>query len=318
MPESIAALDIGQIAVFVAVADEGGFTAAGRRLGVSGSAVSQAIKRFEQTLRIQLFVRSTRTVVLTEPGRQFLEKVRPALDVISEAIDDAKLSSDTPSGQVRILAPRSAVEQVLKQMLPAFVLKYPKIDVDITITDENVRLPSANFDVALKIGELTSRDVISLPVGPEVRQVVVATPEYLALNGHPAHPRDLILHRCIRWRWSGREHAYAWEFHNGRDWFEVDVQGPLLVTDRQIALQLCLLGVGICMIGQTEATPFLKRGELVSLFDAYCQPFPGWHLCLPRQRHLPIPIQLFVGAVTESFGIGNNNEAARSSHASQP
>lgn len=304
MAETLAAQELGQILVFVAVADEGGFTSAGRRLGISGSAVSQSIRRFEQTLGVQLFVRSTRAVALTDRGRHLLEKVRPAVGSISGAIEDAMSSGDAPTGRVRVLAPRSGVEQVLKRMLPAFVTKYPEISIDLTITDADVRLPCADFDVALKIGELIGRDVGSLPVGPELRQVVVATPEYLRSKGRPAHPRDLVDHNCIRWRWTGQEHAYAWEFHNGRDWFEIDVVGPLLVTDRQVALQLCLLDLGICMVGETEARPHIEGGSLVSLFDAYCQPFPGWHLCFPRQRHLPTPIKIFIEALTRGFAEG--------------
>ncbi len=286
--------NLGHIAAFIAVADEGSFTAAGRVLAISGSAVGQAIRQFEHDLGMQLFVRTTRSVALTEKGQLLLSDLRPVAHALSETLQNTKLSANRPVGKLRLLSPRSAVEQILLPALPEFSKKYPDIDVDITVADTDLQLPAAEYDAALKIGELISSEMVAVRLGPEKRQVVVGTPAFLKQHGQPEHPKDLVNFPCVRWRWSGQEHSYDWEFHDGGKWFSVHVKGPVLLTDRQLGLKLTLAGFGLCMVSSPDAQPYLDNGELVELFPSYCPSYPGWHICFPRQHYIPKPLRLMI------------------------
>ena len=289
--------EFGYIQTFLMVAQEGTFSAAGRKLGISGSAVGQTIRQLEQRMGLQLFVRTTRTVALTEQGQKLFEEMKPAAIALSDVIATAKSAKDLPTGRVRVYTSHLAAEQILLPILPAFAEHYPDISIDLTISDMEIDLLSEGYDVGLIIGETVNLDMVAVRVGPQLRQIAVATPEFVHRFGRPEHPRDLVNFRCLRWRWAGRDHPYDWEFFEDGRWFSIRVGGPLLLTDRQLLLQLCLMGAGIGFVGSAEVSPQLEKGELINLLDHWCAPFPGWHLCFPRQKFLPRPIRLFVDAV---------------------
>ncbi|GBR70372.1 LysR family transcriptional regulator [Gluconobacter kanchanaburiensis] len=295
--------DFGQLTVFMNVAALGSFAAAGRKLGISGSAVGQNIRQLEQRLGLQLFVRTTRSVKLTPRGAAFLAEVLPAAEALKIAISNAQGTSDRPAGVIRLVAPRSAVEQVLMPMLPDFTTAYPEIAIEVTVDDVDHNFPHPDFDIALKIREVISGDMVSVRVGPELRQLAVAAPDLIARVGKPGHPRELIDFPCIRWRWAGHSRAYAWEFFENGKWFAVEVSGSLLLTDRQLALPLCLAGVGVCLAGETEVSSLLKEGKLINLFDDFCPGYPGWHLCFSRQRHMPHALRLFIDAMRQDHSL---------------
>ncbi len=291
--------DFAHLSAFLAAAEERSFTGAGRRLGVSGSAVGQSIKQFEQSLGVQLFVRTTRNVALTEQGASLLEQIRPAASVLTEALSTAKGKSMDPQGRVRIHSPRSAAEMFLMPMLADFSLKFPQIEIDITVDDHDPNVVSEGFDLVLKIGEVIDLDMIAVRLGGELRQIAVASPGFVERNGRPDHPRDLVNFPCVRWRWKGTGKVYDWEFNEDGRWFSVKVPGPLVVSDRQLILMLAMQDAGICFLGDEEASPFLERGDLVNLLDDWCAPFPGWHLCYPRQRYLPRATRLVIDAIRQ-------------------
>jgi DNA-binding transcriptional LysR family regulator len=151
--------------------------------------------------------------------------------------------------------------------------------------------------VALRVGEVIEKNMIAVRIGPELRQIAVATPDYLKANGQPGHPRDLVHHRCIRWRWPGRSAPYAWEFFEHGNWFDVVVDGPIIVDSREAALGAVLDSIGIGFVVEDTVAELLDQGRLVKLLDAWCVPFPGLHLCYPEQRHMPPALRAFIDAI---------------------
>jgi DNA-binding transcriptional LysR family regulator len=136
-----------------------------------------------------------------------------------------------------------------------------------------------------------------LVLGKALRQVAVASADYLALNGCPEHPRDLVRHRCIQWRWPGRATPYAWEFFENGSWFEVVVAGPVIVNDKEMSARLALQGVGIAFaVEETVAAP-IAAGRLIPLLERWSAPFPGYFLCYPQQRQMAPALRAFIDAV---------------------
>ena len=229
--------DFAHLRAFVAVGQALSFTRAAEALGVTPSALSQIVRTFEDRIGVRLLNRTTRSVSLTEAGENLLRRVAPAVAELSQAVGQARLYQERPSGTVRVHAFRSAAELYIQPILPVFRRAFPKVVLDITIDDEVVDTVAAGFDAAIRIGEVIERDMIAVPLGAPLRQVPVAAPSYIAERGVPAHPRDLLAHDCIRWRWPGRTQPYRWEFFEDGDWFEVEVDGPLIVNSKEMALQ---------------------------------------------------------------------------------
>ena len=192
--------DLSGIAVFVTVAEARSFRAASERLGVTRSAVSQAIRRLEERMGVALVQRTTRSVNLSEAGERLYQAVRPALDDMNTAIEAVGEMREHPTGRLRLTVSSIAERFLSGSLLADFLLAYPDIRLDITISDEEFDIVAEGFDAGVRLGEVIEQDMIAVPVSAEQRQMVVGAPAYLARHGAPAHPRDLPAHHCIGWR----------------------------------------------------------------------------------------------------------------------
>lgn len=300
--------DYNQLRAFVAVAELLSFSRAADALGVSPSALSQMIRGFEERVGVQLLHRTTRSVALTEAGDNLLRRVRPAVSELGEAIGQVRRYRERPSGTVRVHAFRSAAERWIEPILPAFARDYPDVVLDITLDDEVVDVVAGGYDAALRIGEVIERDMIAVRLGPEMRHIAVATPGYIEAHGRPEHPRDLVNHRCIRWRWPGHTAPYAWEFFENGSWFAVAVDGPLIVNDKQMARHAALQGIGIDFPAEETVRDDIAAGRLVPLLEEWSAPFPGMFLCYPKQRQMAPALRAFIEAVRNP---GRLNEESR-------
>jgi DNA-binding transcriptional LysR family regulator len=144
------------------------------------------------------------------------------------------------------------------------------------------------------------RDMIAVKLGPDLRQIAVAAPEYLARHGAPASPRELTTHRCIGWRWEGHELPYKWEFNSDGKWFEVEVKGPLICNSKDFCLKAAAEGLGIAFATQELVAPYLEQGTLVPLLEPWSAPFPGFYLCYPAQRQMAPALRAFIDAVKKT------------------
>jgi DNA-binding transcriptional LysR family regulator len=259
--------------------------------------LSQTVRGFEERVGVRLFNRTTRSVALTDAGENLFKRVRPAVSELGDAVGQVRQYRERPAGVVRVHAFRSAARTYVEPILPAFTQTYPDVVLDLTLDDEVVDVVAGGFDVAIRIGEVIERDMIAAPLGKALRQVAVASPDYLALHGCPEHPRDLVRHRCIQWRWPGRMTPYAWEFFEKGSWFEVIVGGPVIVNDKEMAIRLALQGVGIAFaVEETVADP-IGAGRLTPLLERWSGSFPGYFLCYPQQRQMAPALRAFIDAV---------------------
>lgn len=306
MDPPLSTADFGQLRAFVAVADTLNFTRAAEKLGVSSSALSQLVRALEERVGVRLLHRNTRSVSLTEAGDRLFQRVKPAVEELGAAIGQTSHLREQPVGLVRIHCFRTAADLYVRPILRSFHETYPDVVLDITVDDEVVDVVEGRFDAAIRIGEVIEKDMVAIRLGPDLRQVAVASPDYLARRGAPQHPRDLLSHQCIGWRWPGHERPYKWEFLENGQWFEVAVEGPIIANSKEFCLQAALDGVGIAFPTDQLSAPHVVAGRLVPLLERWSAPFPGFYLCFPAQRQMAPPLRAFIDAV-------RSNAAARES-----
>ena len=215
-----------------------------------------------------------------------------------------KQSRERPAGLVRVHAFRVAADLFLTPILRSFADTYPDVLLNITLDDAVVDMVKGGYDAAIRVGEVIERDMIAVRLGPDLRQIVVASPDYLARHGAPADPGDLRHHRCIRWQWPGHVTPYNWEFWDGERWFDVAVDGPLIGNSRDLERQAAVAGVGLAFVVEQMVAPLIGEGQLVPLLQQWSAPFPGFFLCYPEQRQMAPALRAFINQVRGSTGAG--------------
>lgn len=282
---------------FVAVAEQGSFSKAADLLGLSPSSLSQIIRTFEERLGVRLLQRTTRSVALTEAGERLLLRARPALAELDAALRDVGHFRDRPAGMVRVRCLRLPFRIYVEPVLADFHEAYPEIKLDILVDDAVVDLVASGFDVGFTLGEVMEKDMIGVRVGEDMRQIAVASPSYIAKHGQPETPRDLLSHKCVRWRWPGRTTPYNWEFCRDGEWFEVEVDGPLILSEQQMTIDAAVRGIGIAFWIERELQPLIQAGQLVALLEEWSAPFPGFFMCYPQQRQMAPALRAFIDFV---------------------
>ncbi|WP_027998914.1 LysR family transcriptional regulator [Sinorhizobium arboris] len=278
-------IDMNLLPLFLAVAEEDNFRAAADRLGVTRSAVSQGMRRLEDAFGTMLVTRTTRSVRLTEAGERLREALSQPLSDIATALDRVA-GEDEPRGHLRI-AVTSIAEQFLSgPLIASFAQAHPGVTIDVTVTDEEFDIVAAGFDAGVRLGEVIEQDMIAVPLSGDQRELAVAAPAYLAVRGTPAHPRELVHHRCIGWRRAPNVAPYRWEFEENGVPFDVAVEPQITTNDLRFMLRSALCGAGITFATEETFRPFVETGELVPLLQDFLPPFPGFFLYFPQRRNM--------------------------------
>lgn len=288
--------DLSILAAFLAVAEERSFTRAAKRLGVSPSAMSHAIRGLEEDIGVRLLSRTTRSVAPTEAGERLLARLRPGLADIQDALDQLSGLRDRPAGRVRLLVPRLAGTRVLGPKLAQFTRDYPDVVLDITADDSRLDIVAGGFDAGIHFGEYIQKDMIAVRVSKNHRAAIVGAPSYFESRPKPKSPRDLLSQRCINFR-HGSAGVYRWEFDKGKKSLSVAVNGPLIVDDVEILVRAALDGVGLAFVSDEYVAPHLASGALVRVLEDWCQPFPGFFLYYPSRRQQPAALSALINAV---------------------
>ena len=278
--------EFAELRAFVTIAEQGNFARAAAHLRISPSTLSQTIRELEKRLGVRLLNRTTRSVSMTEAGQLLLSRFKPALEEMQEAVRDVQNLRGEPAGTVRLHAPRKAASTLIAPHLGRFAKSHPDIVLDIVIDDAIVDIVEGGFDIGIRLGELLDDDMIAIKLGGDIRMCAVASPEYVAKYGKPANPSELHNHRCINWRWAGRRGIYNWEFFKDGHWTSVAVNGPLIVSCSDMAINAAMQGVGIAFWAESVLRPIIAKGDLVPMLEEFSPYFPGWYLTYPRQRYM--------------------------------
>jgi DNA-binding transcriptional LysR family regulator len=279
---------------FLAVARHASFRAAAAELGVTPSAVSQAVRALEGRVGLPLLQRTTRTVALTEAGARLLEQLVPAATTIREALDAVGALRSRPLGILRLSVPHIALNLVLLPVLQEFRRLCPDVAIDIDVNDASVDLTAMQFDAGIRIGEYIERDMVAVRLTAAFRWVVAGAPGYFADRGRPASPRDLTGHECIRYRFPTARSVYRWEFVRRGKTFTLDPPGSLTTNDHLSMLGLALRGLGLAYTADLVAAEPLASGALEDVLRPYLPVTPGLFLYFPRRSQTQPKLRAFI------------------------
>jgi DNA-binding transcriptional LysR family regulator len=288
---------LSELTGFIAVAREQSFTRAAAKLGVSQSALSQTVRGLETRLGVRLLTRTTRSVATTEAGERLLQTVGPKIDDIYAELSGLSELRDKPAGVIRISADEHAAMIVLWPALQRFLPAYPDIKVEIAVDNGLIDIVAERYDAGVRSGDIVAKDMIAVPIGPDIRMAVVGSPTYLANNQKPRLPQDLTHHRCINLRLPTRGGLYAWEFSKrGRD-LRVRVEGQLIFNNISLMLAGALSGFGLAYLAQDQVQPHLDSGQLVQVLGDWCPSYAGHHLYYPSRRQQSPAFALLINAL---------------------
>jgi DNA-binding transcriptional LysR family regulator len=291
---------LSAVVAFARVAHHASFTRAADELGVSPSALSQTVRALEAGMGVRLLHRTTRRVGLTEHGARFLDRVRAGLAQIDAAFEDLDSVRDVPAGKLRINVPRIAAELLVLPHLPGFLARYPQVEVELFVETALTDLVAGGFDAGIRLGESLARDMIAVPIGPLERQVVVATPAYLARHGVPATPAALVGHECIVHRLSNGR-PMPWEFtRDGRD-FDVEVAGRLVFNDAGLIHAAVRAGLGMAQGFEALMAADIAAGRLQCVLQDWQAPFAGFHLYYPAREQMAPKLRVFIDYLRQAL-----------------
>lgn len=294
--------ELNDLAAFLAVADERSFTRAAAKLDMSPSALSHAMKGLEKRLGLRLLARTTRSVAPTEAGERLLGTLRPAFEEIGAGLASIGELRDKPAGTVRVAACKHSATTILWPVLPGFLREYPEVRAEVTVVDAATDIVAERYDAGIEIGERVARDMTSIRVGPDLRQAVVAAPEYFTKHPTPARPQDLAALPCIGYRMAPDGGLCPWEFVEDGRTFRVKVAGRLVLNDVELLMAAALAGQGIAHFYEDMVADHLAAGRLVRVLDEWCPPFPGYYLYHPSRRQTPPALAALIDALRDREG----------------
>lgn len=276
--------NLNDLLAFVTVAREGSFTRAAATLGVTQSALSQAIRGLEERLRIRLLTRTTRSVAPTAAGERLANAIGHRFDEIEAELDALTELRDKPAGTVRITCGDNVLRTVLLPKLMPLLRDYPDITLEFDMSYGFRDIVADRFDAGVRLGNTIDKDMIAVPIGPPLRMAVVASPTYFEIHPKPKTPQDLTAHRCINQRMPSSGGLYVWDFARRGKQVNVRVDGPLIFNTSPPQVDAALTGLGIVLLPEDELAPHLSDGSLVRVLEDWCPPFAGYHLYYPSRR----------------------------------
>lgn len=286
--------DLGDLAAFLVVAEERGFTRAAAKLGISQSALSHTMRRLEERIGIRLLTRTTRSVSPTEAGEKLIALLAPAMDQIDQGIAQVRHLRDKPSGHIRITASEHAARILLWPAITKLLPEYPDINIEVSINNRFVDIVEERFDAGIRLGEAIARDMIAVRIGPELRMACVAAPSYFERYPIPQTPQDLAQHNCINLRMASSGGLYAWEFEKDGRMMNVRVEGQLTFSGSAMMVQAAEAGLGLAMTLEDMVESSVKAGRLIRVLEDWTPPFAGYHLYYPSRRQASPAFSLLV------------------------
>jgi DNA-binding transcriptional LysR family regulator len=295
---------LNSLNAFVAVARRLSYAAAAKELGVSTSALSQSVRQLEERLDVTLLTRTSRSVALTDAGQRLLDNAGPAVDQALESLKTVKAKLGEVTGRVRLSVPTAAVNLVLASLLPRFVQKFPKVEVEVRVEDRFVDTVAEGLDAGIRLIEAIDRDMVHIRLSPPARLVVAGAPSYLKSRGIPQKPADLLQHDCIGMRFGNTGELWAWELERGKRTWRVPVRGPVSTNNFELMRRLAVSGVGLLYALEPTIASELKSGQLRVLLAPYAPAVPGLFLYFPSRAQVSPALKAFVDCAQRELKTG--------------
>jgi DNA-binding transcriptional LysR family regulator len=289
------------IEAFLSVAQHRSFRKAAAELGVTPSAISQAVRTLEARVGSALFIRTTRSVGLSEAGERFHARAKPAFEELVAASEVARDLGQRPAGLLRLTVPPSVVPILLEPLIASFCQAYPDVEVEIVASADLVDIAAEGFDAGIRLGQFIDADMIALRLTPSLPLAVVASPDYLRRRPRPELIGDLREHACLRLRRSNGSIA-PWSFVDGEEAVEVIVSGPFIANDIPTMLGAAIEGLGLAQVPEPIAADAVKAGKLVRVLEPFAPMAPGVFLYYPGYRQMMPKLRAFIDHVKSRRG----------------
>ena len=294
--------NLNDLLYFVTVAREGSFTRAAALLGVTQSALSQAISGLEAKLEIRLLTRTTRSVSPTAAGERLLQAIGHRFDEIEAEMDVLTALRDKPAGTVRITCGDHIVRTTLLPKLVPLLNEFPDIKIEFDINYGFRDIVADRFDAGVRMGDTIDKDMIAVPIGPKLRMAAVASPAYFSKHPAPKTPADLVAHRCINMRFPTHGGLSVWDFERRGKKLNVRVDGQMVLNSTPHIVLAALEGLGMAYLPEEEFSPHIAEGRLVRVLLDWCAPFEGYYLYYPSRRQPSPAFTRVVDALRYSEG----------------
>src|SRR5487761_2670994 len=281
------------VEAFLSVARHRNFRKAAAELGVTPSAISQAVRALEARVGAARFIRTTRSVGLSEAGERFHARAKPAFEELVAASEAARDLGRRPAGLLRLTVPRAVVPILLEPLIASFCQAYPEIEVEIAASAGLVDIAAEGFDAGIRLGHLVEADMVAVRLTPSFPLAVVGSPDYLRRRPRPERIDDLRLHACLRMRRTNGSIA-PWSFVNGNEAVEVVVSGPLVANDMPTVLGAAVAGMGLAQIPGPIAAGAEKAGKLLGVLEPFAPMAPGVFLFYPGSRQMLPKLRAFI------------------------
>jgi DNA-binding transcriptional LysR family regulator len=281
------------VEAFLSVAQHRNFRRAAAELAVTPSAISQAVRTLEARVGAALFIRTTRSVGLTEAGERFLLRAKPAFEELVAAGEAARDLGRRPAGLLRLSAPRAVVPLILEPVIASFCQAYPEIALEIAASEEMVDVATGGFDAGIRLGQFIAPDMVAVRLTPPFPLVVVGSPDYLRGQKLPERIDDLRGHACLRMRRSNGSIA-PWPFVDGNKSVDAIVSGPLIAHDYPTLLGAAIQGVGLAQAPGPLARAPIAAGRLQALLTPFAVTVPGVFLYYPGKRQILPKLRAFI------------------------
>lgn len=295
-------LPLTTLEVFTAIANHGSLRAAAQALGTKPSTVSHQLKNLEERIGTALFIRTTRTINLTEAGRALLRGTSPAFEQIAEAVESARTTGHAARGNLKLAMPEYAYDLVVARVLPSFRSAYPEIHVELSLTDAFEDILESGLHAGIRLGDLIAQDMIAIRLTKPLRLAVLGSPGYLEKAGVPRTPADLLAHECIRYRFHSSGGFAPWEVEQPEGRSQVAVTGSLVVNSLSVAVDAARRGEGLIYLLHDYVAEDVGHENLVPVLTEFMPNVPGFFLYFPRAYREMVPLRLFVDHMREYGG----------------
>jgi DNA-binding transcriptional LysR family regulator len=294
--------NLAELTAFVAVADRLSFRAAASQLGVTPSALSHSMRQLEERLGMRLLHRTTRSVSVTDAGRRLLDRLRPAIDQITGALEDLNEERQRPMGRLRIYAIHLAGAAVVAPIWRRFLSTYPEVHLELAVGEAPIDIVAKGFDAGIGPRDRVPADMIAVRVMGPMKIAVVGAPSYFAKRRPPRTPDDLAGHCCVQYRMAADGTVFAWPFERNRKTRRISVDGRVMVNDPDLVVRAAVDGLGIAYTIEALAEPFLGSGQLVRVLEDWSPAFEGLFLYYPGHRQVPATLRALIDLIRTARG----------------
>jgi DNA-binding transcriptional LysR family regulator len=288
---------LADLTKFVVIAEYLNFRAAALRLGVTPSALSHSMRQLEEHIGMPLLHRTTRSMALTDAGARLLERIRPAIEQIDNAVDGLAFERDRPFGRLKLYVSHIAATVVVAPLSRPYLSAYPDVQLDLEVGDKTIDLVGQGFSAGIGPLDRAPGDMMSVRVSGPIKMAVTGAPSYFANRAIPRKPSDLFAHSCLRVRRDPRI-TLDWLFDDKGKPTLVAVDGPLIINDPIFALRAAVDGLGIVYTSEAFAEPYIQSGELIRVLEDCSPSAGGQYLYYPKMRQRPAALDAFINMAT--------------------